>query len=74
MTTTSNRYQVSIEADPALPIIRMTRDFDATPAELMRGPHRSRAVRSLVRTERDGHRDRRLGRDHRWSLALRRSP
>ena len=36
MTTTSNRYQVSIEADPALPIIRMTRDFDATPAELMR--------------------------------------
>ena len=24
------------EADPALPIIRMTRDFDATPAQLMR--------------------------------------
>jgi uncharacterized protein YndB with AHSA1/START domain len=36
MTTTGNRYQVSIEADPALPIIRITRDFDATPAELMR--------------------------------------
>jgi len=36
MTTTTNRYQVSIEADPTLPIIRMTRDFDATPAELMR--------------------------------------
>jgi uncharacterized protein YndB with AHSA1/START domain len=36
MTTTGNRYQVSIEADPDLPIIRMTRDFDATPAELMR--------------------------------------
>ena len=36
MSTTSNRYQVSIEADPTLPIIRMTRDFDATPAELMR--------------------------------------
>ena len=35
MTTTS-RHQVSIEADPTLPIIRMTRDFDATPAELMR--------------------------------------
>ena len=32
MTTTGNRYRVSIEADPALPIIRMTRDFDATPA------------------------------------------
>jgi hypothetical protein len=29
MTTTDNRYQVSIEADPTLPIIRMTRDFDA---------------------------------------------
>jgi uncharacterized protein YndB with AHSA1/START domain len=36
MTSTSSRYQVSIEADPDLPIIRMTRDFDATPAELMR--------------------------------------
>ncbi len=36
MTTTSSRYQVSIEADPTVPIIRMTRDFDATPAELMR--------------------------------------
>ena len=27
MSATSNRYQVSIEADPALPIVRMTRDF-----------------------------------------------
>ena len=33
---TSKRYQVSIEADPVVPIIRMTRDFDATPAQLMR--------------------------------------
>ena len=30
------RYQVSIEADPKVPIVRMTRDFDATPAQLMR--------------------------------------
>jgi uncharacterized protein YndB with AHSA1/START domain len=36
MTSTSSRHQVAIEADPNLPIIRMTRDFDATPAELMR--------------------------------------
>jgi uncharacterized protein YndB with AHSA1/START domain len=36
VNTTSSRYQVTIEADPALPIIRMTRDFDATPAQLMR--------------------------------------
>ncbi len=36
MTATGNRYTVSIEADPTLPIIRMTRDFDATPAQLMR--------------------------------------
>lgn len=34
--TTSTRYQVSIEAVPDLPIIRITRDFDATPAQLMR--------------------------------------
>ncbi|MDQ6838457.1 MAG: polyketide cyclase, partial [Actinomycetota bacterium] len=32
MNTTGSRYQVSIEADPTLPIIRITRDFDATPA------------------------------------------
>ena len=36
MTATSNRYRVSIEADPTVPMIRMTRDFTATTAELMR--------------------------------------
>ena len=36
MSTTSDRYAVSIEADPKVPIIRLTRDFDATVAQLMR--------------------------------------
>ncbi len=36
MNRTRSRYQVTIEADPELPIIRITRDFDATPAQLMR--------------------------------------
>jgi uncharacterized protein YndB with AHSA1/START domain len=36
MTATTKHHQTSIEADPDLPIIRITRDFDATPAELMR--------------------------------------
>ena len=36
MNATSNRHQVTIEADPTVPIVRMTRDFDATPAQLMR--------------------------------------
>ena len=36
MTNTAHRYEVSIEADPRVPVIRITRDFDATPAELMR--------------------------------------
>lgn len=36
MNRTHGRYQVTIEADPELPIIRTTRDFDATPAQLMR--------------------------------------
>jgi uncharacterized protein YndB with AHSA1/START domain len=30
------RYQATIEADPDLPIIRVTRDFDATPAQVMK--------------------------------------
>ena len=33
--TTASRYQATIEADPALPIIRLTRDFDASPAQVM---------------------------------------
>lgn len=32
----TTRYQVSVEADPDVPIVRITRDFDATPAQLMR--------------------------------------
>jgi len=35
MTTTS-RHQATIEADPTVPIIRITRDFDATPEQLLR--------------------------------------
>ncbi len=36
MTSTGTRHQVSIEADPDLPIIRIVRDFDATPDQLIR--------------------------------------
>ena len=38
MTTASSRTyaEAAIEADPDLPIIRITRDFHATPAQLMR--------------------------------------
>ena len=36
MNRNRSRYQATIEADPKLPIIRITRDFDATPAQLMR--------------------------------------
>jgi len=35
MTTTA-RHQATIEADPDVPIIRITRDFDAKPAQLLR--------------------------------------
>ena len=42
MSVTNNHYQVAIEADPSLPIIRMTRDFAATPAQLLQAqPMRS---------------------------------
>lgn len=36
MSTTTGRYQATIEADPTVPVIRITRDFDATPALLLR--------------------------------------
>ncbi|MCB0976922.1 MAG: SRPBCC family protein [Acidimicrobiales bacterium] len=36
MSTTTGRYQATIEADPTVPVIRITRDFDATPAQLLR--------------------------------------
>jgi uncharacterized protein YndB with AHSA1/START domain len=32
----TSRYQASIEADTVVPIIRITRDFDATPSQLLR--------------------------------------
>lgn len=34
--TTTTRTTTTIEADPQLPLIRMTRDFRATPAQLVR--------------------------------------
>lgn len=34
--TTKARYQATIEADEKVPIIRITREFDATPAQLLR--------------------------------------
>jgi uncharacterized protein YndB with AHSA1/START domain len=36
MNPSPARHQVTIEADPEVPIIRITRDFDATPAQLLR--------------------------------------
>jgi uncharacterized protein YndB with AHSA1/START domain len=36
MSMTSNRREATIEADPDVPVIRITRDFEATPAQLMR--------------------------------------
>ena len=36
MTTTTQTPEATISADERLPIIRITRDFDATPAQLMR--------------------------------------
>jgi uncharacterized protein YndB with AHSA1/START domain len=38
MTTTMNNHidEATIEADPTLPIIRITRDFAATPAQLLK--------------------------------------
>lgn len=35
-TTTPNTATTRIEADPAVPVIRLTRDFAATPAQLFR--------------------------------------
>ena len=36
MTTTTSSLEATIEADPTLPIIRITRDFRATPAQVLR--------------------------------------
>jgi uncharacterized protein YndB with AHSA1/START domain len=36
MNVTNRSKQAAIEADPDVPIIRITRDFDATPAQLLR--------------------------------------
>lgn len=32
----TRRHQVTVTADPLVPLVRITRDFDATPAQLLR--------------------------------------
>ena len=47
MTATQNRYaEAAIEADKELPIIHITRDFRATPAQLLRVPSTRRPTGS----------------------------
>ena len=70
----TSTIEATIEADEKLPVIRITRDFAATPAQLMRAHLDPRPVRPLGRSGRDGHHDRRLGRARRGQLALRRHP
>ena len=67
----STATETAIEADPKLPIIRITREFAATPGQLFRRPHRPRAVRPVGRPGRRQYADRALGRPHRRQLALR---
>ena len=44
--------ETTIEADPKVPVIRMTRDFTAHARAVVPGAHRSRAVRAVDRAER----------------------
>ena len=59
MTATT---QTTIEADPKLPIIRMTRDFAATPGQLFRAHTDPLLFAQWIGP--DAHPDRALGRPH----------
>ncbi len=63
-----------IEADPTVPIIRMTRDFTATPAQLFRAHTDPELFVRWVGPGRDDDHAGPLGRPHRRQLALRRRP
>ena len=70
MTTTAR--QATIEADPNVPIIRITRDFDATPAQLLRAHTDPELFARWVGPERHGDRIIDWDATHRRPLALRR--
>jgi hypothetical protein len=53
--------QATIEADERLPVIRITRDFAATAAQLLAAHTDPEAVRAVGRTGRHGDRDLHLG-------------
>jgi uncharacterized protein YndB with AHSA1/START domain len=36
MTTTTRHHETTIESDPHVPLVRITREFDATPAQVFR--------------------------------------
>ena len=66
--------EATIEADPTVPIIRITRDFAATPAQLLRAHTDPEHLRAVGGPELAEHHHRLLGRAHRRQLALRLHP
>ena len=53
--STSTTTEATIEADPNVPIIRITRDFAGDPGAAVPGAHRPRALRPLGRAGRHDH-------------------
>ncbi len=66
--------EATIEADPTLPIIRTTRDFAASPEQLLRAHTDPELYARWVGPDAVEHHDRLLGRAHRRQLALRQHP
>ena len=67
----STATETAIEADPKLPIIRITREFAATPGQLFRAHTDPALFAQWVGPDAASTPDRALGRPHRRQLALR---
>src|SRR4051795_10184336 len=69
--TTRTTGEARIEADPTVPVIRITRDFRATPAQLLRAHTDPELYARWVGPDSVGHTNRLLGRPHGRQLAVR---
>ena len=68
---TTMTHETEITADDKVPVIRITREFDAPPGEGVPGARRPRAARPVARPTRSGDDDRLLRLSHRGRLPLR---
>jgi uncharacterized protein YndB with AHSA1/START domain len=69
-TTTTGNREAQIEADPQLPTVRITREFDASPEKVFRAWTDPDLVARWLGPQEHHHPDHALGCANRWQLSV----